>query len=319
MTGNKQHDAIRDQLQLSEDIEIIDERGEFVAVGSTAFVELLSTGDIIKRPWPSGDRTPECRRELAQESEIYDRLGRHPRLVEKKGWDPADYALLLEYMSNGTLKDYLCAHPDVSLNQRLKWAQQAAEGVHLLNSSGVVHCDVGPHNLLLDAGLDLKIADFGGSSVDNSSTNIRPGTRYTGPDLGWNWKTPPTPDNDIFSLGSTIYYIVTGEAPFDDVPSHEVEKRYRAREFPGLTGVPCADVIRRCWHQELRSAEAVIGLVKADMRDTVASRVLSRGTLLAALGLTSVTLAIMATALKPRRFGFDGIFGLVSRSLFGSR
>lgn len=140
----------------------------FIALGSTSFVERLPDGDIIKSPWPGLDGAVERRRELALESQIYDRLGEHPRLVKKKAWDSSDHTLVLEFMPNGTLKEYLIVHPEVSLPQRLRWIEQAAEGIHLLHSSGVVHCDAGPQNILLDADLNLRISDFGGSSLDES-------------------------------------------------------------------------------------------------------------------------------------------------------
>ena len=53
------------------------------------------------------------------------------------------------------------------MSLRRRWAKQAAEGVRLLHSHGVIH-DISPRNFLLDGELDLKIADFAGLSLLDS-------------------------------------------------------------------------------------------------------------------------------------------------------
>ncbi|KAF5630116.1 serine threonine kinase [Fusarium sp. NRRL 52700] len=238
------------------------QRGEFIALGSTSFVERLPNGDIIKTAWPEADRAAERRREIALESEIYDILGQHPRIVMKKTWDPIHHTLTLEYMPNGTLKAYIESNPHVSLSQRLQWIIQAAEGLALLHRLAIIHCDVGPHNYLLDHRLDLKIADFAGSSLNHSATNSCPGERYTSPYLDGTWYQSPGPQVDMFALGSTMYYILTGNAPFAEFDSDGVKEKYMAHEFPDLSDIPCAEVIRGCWLQEFASAHEVVELVK---------------------------------------------------------
>lgn len=239
------------------------QKGDFIALGSTSFVERLPSGDIIKTAWPGSDRAAERRRELATEARIYDRLGEHPRIVKKKAWDPDECTLTLEYMPNGTLKDYLESHADVSPNQRCQWITQAAEGIRLLHRSSIIHCDIGPHNFLLDEHLNLKIADFAGSSLDHSPTNnTRPGVRYTPPLASWK---VPTTQFDIFGLGSTMYYILTGKAPFHEFQSEEVERRYSAHDFPDLAGMPCAEIIQKCWLQQFGLVDEVIELMKSTL------------------------------------------------------
>ncbi|KAF2271386.1 kinase-like protein [Westerdykella ornata] len=259
---NPEKNTANTALQLPDDLFIIDGKGEFIAGGTTSLVERLPSGDIIKTPWAGDIREEDCRREIAIEAQIYQRLGEHPRLVKLKGWDPEAHTLTLEYMPNGTLEEYLKSHhEEISPEQRLCWIAQAAEGLHLLHSAGIIHCDVGPHNLLLDADLSLKIADFSGSSLDGSRAMVCPGARYMAPDPDWKPGKPPSVEEDLFALGSTIYYIVMGKAPFDDLPDGEVEKRYLNGEFPDLAGVPCRRIIELCWRQEARSAELIRDLV----------------------------------------------------------
>ncbi|KAI9737010.1 MAG: hypothetical protein M1834_000599 [Cirrosporium novae-zelandiae] len=246
----------------------IKSKGKTVAGGVTGLVERLPCGDVVKSPWPGDEREAECRRDMAIEAQIYQRLGPHPRLVKVIDWDPETCVLTMEYMPNGSLKDFLHAHnDDISMPQRLQWIRQAAEGLQLLHSAGVIHCDIGPRNFLLDAALDLKIADFSGSSLDGSSASVCAGTRFSLPDFSWN--DPPTVRQDLFGLGSTIYCIMTrtGQCPFGDLPSNQVEKLYAASEFPDVSeiviGMPrVGEIIKRCWRCEVGSAKEVYDYIQ---------------------------------------------------------
>ncbi|KAK1711262.1 kinase-like domain-containing protein [Colletotrichum acutatum] len=245
----------------NDEIPSLNQKGDFVAIGSTSYVERLPNGTIIKTAWPGGDRAHQRRREIATEAEIYDRLGEHPCLVKKKAWNPDEYALSLEDMPNGTLKDFLESHTDVPVEQRQQWVTEAIECVKLLHSSTVLHCDIGPHNFLLDDSLRLKIIDFSGSSVDGSHTEISPGTRYAAPLPDRSLQSTPTVKSDLFSLGSTIYYIMMGKAPFQEFQSGEVREMYNNREFPDLTSVPHAGLILGCWSQSFESVDGLLSFL----------------------------------------------------------
>ncbi|TVY88096.1 G-type lectin S-receptor-like serine/threonine-protein kinase [Lachnellula willkommii] len=255
------NDTLNRGPQLPDDL-IIHPKGEFVAAGTTSFVERLPSGDILKTPLAGDVREKDCRNEIAVEARVYQVLGEHPRLVKLKGWDSVTHTLTLEYMPNGTLEEYVKSyHMQISQAQIFRWIAQAAEGLQLLHSAGVIHCDVGPHNFLLDADMSLKIIDFSGSSLDGSRAMVCPGARYAAPDPDWKPGKPPTVEEDLFGLGSTIYYIVTGKVPFDELPDEEVEKKYLGREFPDLADVLYGEIIRLCWHQEACSAQIIREIV----------------------------------------------------------
>lgn len=119
------------------------------------------------------------------EYKIYEKLGPHPRLIKIIHFDPIECTLTMEYMPNGTLQDYLQAHSEVSLTQRLQWVQEAAEGLQLVHLADIIHCDVEPKNFLLDANLGLRIADFSGSSLEGSKASACTGTRYSKSNFDW--------------------------------------------------------------------------------------------------------------------------------------
>lgn len=256
--------AVNDQPPTPDNVIIVRSKGEFIASGATSLVERLPSGDVIKTPWAGDIREEDCRREIAIEAQVYARVGEHARLVKMKYWDSEAYTLTLEYMPNGTLESHLPSHfKQIRSSQKLRWISQAAEAVSFLHSAGIVHCDIGPHNFLLDANLDLKIADFSGSSLDGSPAMVCAGVRYAMPDPQWKPRQPAKVEEDLFALGSTIYYIVTGKAPFEELPDDQVTERFLNGTFPDLTNLLCEEVIILCWHCKAYSAQAIREIVDA--------------------------------------------------------
>jgi serine/threonine protein kinase len=221
-------------------------KGTFISTGVSGYVELLKNGTVLKSPRP--DEESACK----MEATIYELLGRHNRLVPMLGY--SSEGLNLEYMENGNVRDYLKEHKDVSMEQRLQWAQEAAEGLQLLHSRGIIHCDTKPRNFLLDANLNLKIADFAGSCFKGSKSYACESSRYY---LPRDWRECPTVITDLFALGSTIYQILTGTDPYEELESHDVERLYQERKFPDVLDLPCGEVITKCWLCQFGSAEEV--------------------------------------------------------------
>lgn len=56
---------------------------------------------------------------------------------------------------------------------------------------------------------------------------------------------------------------MTGENPFQDLPSDKVTELFQAKEFPDVSQVICGDIITRCWNCEIESAQQVQDLVQA--------------------------------------------------------
>ncbi len=229
-------------------------KGTYISSGSSGIVERLKDGSVLKSPRPDEERS--CI-DIEMEARIYRLLGPHDRLVAMLGYSPT--GLVLEYMENGNVREYLMEHKHVTMEQRLRWAQEAAEGLQLLHSHGIIHCDTKPRNFLLDTALSLKIVDFSGSSFAGCTSYACESTRYY---LPRDWREPSTVATDLFALGSAIYEILTGNKPYEELPSHEVERLYQEKDFPDVSGLPCGDVIRKCWLCEFDSAQQVSDSLK---------------------------------------------------------
>ncbi|PTU19928.1 hypothetical protein P175DRAFT_0439760, partial [Aspergillus ochraceoroseus IBT 24754] len=235
-------------------------KGKVLAWGGTAILELLPSGAVMKTPIPNPYCPPEeqdHRRNMRLEARIYSMIGEHPRVPKLIHWEDATCCLTMEYLANGNLKEYIQQnHGNITLQLRLRWGRQAAEALMMLHSLNVVHCDLLPRNFLLDLHLNLRIADFGGASLGGSDPSATPATRFRQP--GYDWDVPPVFSDDLFSLGSLIYFIMTGSYPYEEVASNEVERLYEAQQFPDVSALVCGALIMRCWQQQQQQQQQVV-------------------------------------------------------------
>lgn len=162
----------------------------------------------------------------------------------------------MEYMANGTLRSYLEAHHDrISTTQRHQWICELAEGMELLHSAHIVHCDFSPRNMLLDETLGVKVADFGCVSINGSKSSAGGSVRFYPPRL--QTRELIEPEDDLFALGSSIYEVVTGKPPYVDLDTEQIQCLYRLDQFPDLAGLDFSDIIRDCWLLRAQSARHV--------------------------------------------------------------
>lgn len=190
------------------------------------------------------------------EAQIYAIIREHPRLSKLVHWDRGTCCLTMEPLDNGNLKEYVLQnHQNITHQHRLRWCRQDAEALAVLHTFDVIHCDVSPRNFLLDSQLNVKIADFGGASLRGWDPSATPATRFLRP--GYDWNAPPAFADDIFSLGSLVYFIMCGFYPYQEVSSDEVAKLYEARQFPDVSTVIGGPIILQCWCRQVDSVQAV--------------------------------------------------------------
>ncbi|KAL6839532.1 hypothetical protein ACP4OV_030802 [Aristida adscensionis] len=154
-------------------------------------------------------------------------------------FDPAGYefkALILEYMPNGSLEDWLYPKLNerglkrpLSLGSRIIIAMDIASALDYLHNQcmpPMVHCDLKPGNVLLDDVMGTRLADFGLAkflhsftySCHHSSTSLlgpRGSIGYIAPEYGFGGKL--STEGDVYSYGIIILEMLTGRRPTDEM------------------------------------------------------------------------------------------------------
>lgn len=135
--------------------------------------------------------------------------------VETNGKHPF---LVMQCVSGGSLQAKVDAHGPLSVAETLRIVKQTAAGLAAAHQQGLVHRDVKPANILLEENVDrVLLSDFGlARAVDDASftrTGVVVGTpHYMSPEQANGDSIQCA--SDQFSLGSVIYFMLTGHPPF---------------------------------------------------------------------------------------------------------
>ena len=136
-----------------------------------------------------------------------------------------DAFIVMEYFAGGTVADRLrAARKDgeqVSHDTALRWLGEAAAGLDVAHAAGIVHRDVKPANLLLDAQGRLAVADFGIARLADDTQMTQTGqvlgtAAYISPEQALG--QPATPASDRYALAVVAYELLTGSRPFSGGP-----------------------------------------------------------------------------------------------------
>ncbi|GAA0179831.1 hypothetical protein LIER_42228 [Lithospermum erythrorhizon] len=146
----------------------------------------------------------------------------HMNLIEIWGYcvEGKHRILVYEYMDYGSLADNLVLNK-LDFEKRYQIAVGTSKGLAYLHEEcldWVLHCDVKPHNILLDSLYQPKVADFGLAKLLNRSGKENPsfsrirGTRgYMAPE--WVRNLPITSKVDVYSYGIVVLEMITGRGP----------------------------------------------------------------------------------------------------------
>jgi serine/threonine-protein kinase len=161
------------------------------------------------------DATARFQREARAAARVSD----HPHVVTiyDIGEHEDQAFIVMEYFPGGTLADRLKAGDPVPRPTAVRWLDEAASALDHAHAAGIVHRDVKPANLLLDANGRLGVADFGiarmASDSHVTSTGVVLGTAaYLSPEQAMG--QPATAASDRYALGVVAFELLCGSKPF---------------------------------------------------------------------------------------------------------
>lgn len=116
-------------------------------------------------------------------------------------------AFLVMELFNGVALDM---RPPKALQEACDTFIQAAQGLQQMHSMGYVHCDIKPNNILRDPSGHVKVIDFGQScKIGTVKERIQGTPDYIAPEQVH--RKPVSHKTDLYNLGSTIYWALTGK------------------------------------------------------------------------------------------------------------
>src|SRR5215218_10941097 len=167
-------------------------------------------------------------RRLAEDDEFVERFRReasaaaglqHPNVVQvfdRGEWD-GTYYIAMEFLPGRSLKEAVRDDGPLDPDAAVEITLGVLKALRFAHRRGIVHRDIKPHNVMLDAEGRVKVTDFGiaraGASDMTETGSIMGTAQYLSPEQAQGH--PVDARADLYSIGVVLYELLTGRVPFD--------------------------------------------------------------------------------------------------------
>ncbi len=218
---------------------------------------------------------PESRERLLSEACAAGKLN-HPRVAQvyALNFSNGHPYLVMELVTGQDFAQKLEREGRIDERVALRMALDVADGLSALNREGLVHGDIKPGNIVLDRDGNAKLVDFGLSGMTRHKGGALVGTpNYIAPELLRG--AADTHRSDLYSLGATLYHLLSGRPPIEGEKTIDVLKaRLLRRPLPLIAharhvSMPTRKLVMQMLEPDPDKRQASSDVVAAEIRDAL--------------------------------------------------
>ena len=202
----------------------------------------------------------------------------HPNIVNvfDVGEDEGVHYIVMELVEGITLKDYISKKGKLSVKEATSIAIQVSMGLEAAHSHGIIHRDVKPQNIIISTDGKVKVTDFGiarAASSNTISSNVMGSVHYSSPEQVRGGYSDEK--SDIYSLGITLYEMITGKVPFEGETTVAIAIKHLQDEMvPPSVYTPdiphsLEQIILKCTQKSVDKRYASMGEVITDLKHSL--------------------------------------------------
>ncbi len=199
----------------------------------------------------------------------------HPNIVNvyDVGEEDGLHYIVMELIEGITLKQYIQKKGQLSVRETISIAIQIANGIECAHNNQLVHRDIKPQNIMISREGKVKVTDFGIARAASSNTingTAMGSVHYISPEQAASKYVDEK--TDIYSLGITIYEMLTGKVPFDGESTVSIALKHIQSRVPSvkelIPNIPISieKIVLKCTQNKTEMRYPKISLLIADLK-----------------------------------------------------
>jgi serine/threonine protein kinase/beta-lactam-binding protein with PASTA domain len=204
----------------------------------------------------------------------------HPNIVNvyDVGEEEGIHYIVMELVEGITLKNYIQKKGKLSVKEAISIAIQMSMGIEAAHNNHIIHRDIKPQNIIISRDGKVKVTDFGiarAASSNTISSNVMGSVHYTSPEQARGGYSDEK--SDIYSLGITLYEMLTGRVPFDGdntvavAIKHIQEEMDSPRIYSPEVPVSLEQIVFKCTQKRADRRYSDMAAVVADLKKSLVS------------------------------------------------
>lgn len=199
----------------------------------------------------------------------------HPNIVNvyDVGEEQGTYYIVMELIEGITLKNYIEKKGHLSTRETISIAIQIANGIECAHNNQIIHRDIKPQNIMISREGKVKVTDFGIARAASSNTingNAMGSVHYISPEQAGGKYVDEK--SDIYSLGITMYEMLTGKVPFDGESTVSIALMHIQNQVPSvkelISNIPISmeKIVLKCTQNKAESRYPKISSLIVDLK-----------------------------------------------------